>query len=242
MDILLHGRRLRSAGGDMQKMLEIYSVTDVMMNCIYVDSLLETSELAWQYLDIPATIEFKSRAERVEEQILDDMWFPNSRRGKGAFHALDMTGEPISEISISNLFPLLLPNLREEQLVSLLDLMDKSFDTPFPLPSVATDSRNYDPHNRESERLWRGPTWINTNWLIARGLKKQIMRPDLAHNPELINCCIAWFNRINDSSRALVDKNGPHEHYNPLTGEWQRRRVKRFGWSTLAYAPDSLES
>ncbi len=241
-DILLHGIRLRRAGGDVRKMREMYWVNDIMMNGIYVDNLHESSKLAWETMHISDAWEFQERAELVERQMLDTMWFPEERGGKGVFYALDKSGEPIKEISISNLFPLVLPNLHEEQLESLLDLLDESFNTPFPLPSVATDSRNYDPYNHESERLWRGPTWINTNWyIVERGLLRQIGRDDLAHRGDLVDRCVQWADRITKSSRGLVDQSGLREFYNPINGKGQRRRVKNFAWSNLAYVPTELD-
>jgi hypothetical protein len=102
--------------------------------------------------------------------------------------------------------------------------------------SAHTPPANHYPHNHEADRLWRGPTWINTNWYIAeRGLKKQIIRSDLSHRPDLIARCIEWDGKISKSSKNLLVMNGPCEHYDPITGRGQRRRVKNFAWSNLAY-------
>jgi hypothetical protein len=234
--IIAHGIKLRSAGGDIEKSREIFWVNDVMMNCIYADNLRQMSELAQASHHVEDAMHFSKLAGEVEAQILDDMWFSEARAGQGIFAALDRNKDRIQETSISNLFPLVLDGLREDQLESLLELMDSSFNTPFPLPSVASDSSNYDPHNHEADRLWRGPTWINTNWYIAeRGLKKQIKRSDLSHRPDLIARCIEWDGKISKSSKNLLVMNGPCEHYDPITGRGQRRRVKNFAWSNLAY-------
>jgi hypothetical protein len=41
------------------------------------------------------------------------------------------------------------------------------FGTPFPVPSIAAqDTQHY------AKDMWRGPVWININWLIARGLER----------------------------------------------------------------------
>ncbi|HTU55913.1 MAG TPA: trehalase family glycosidase [Acetobacteraceae bacterium] len=41
------------------------------------------------------------------------------------------------------------------------------FATEFPVPSIAVSDRaDY------SKDMWRGPTWVNVNWLIARGLER----------------------------------------------------------------------
>jgi mannosylglycerate hydrolase MGH1-like protein len=238
--IVIHGLRLKAAGEDIQKIQELCWIKDVMMQCIYNDNVRITAELATQAGHPEDATDFSKLADEAEQQILTEMWFPEARGGKGAFYALNKDGSPIEEISISNLFPLVLPHLSEEQLESLLGLMDGSFNVPFPLPSVATDSRNYDPHRREWDRLWRGPTWIPTNWyLVERGLRLQLSRADLAHRPDLLERCDRWANRTARSSRVLVDTDdpkGPREHYDPVTGAAQRLRVEIFAMSALAHA------
>lgn len=236
LSIIAHGIKLRSANGNVAKSREIFWVNDVMMNCMYADNLREMSDLALASHHIDDSKHYRELAGKVEQQILSKMWDPKARGGRGEFRALDQYGRHIKETSISNLFPLVLRGLDECQLESLLDLMDSSFDTPFPLPSVATDSPNYDPHNRESDRLWRGPNWINVIWYLAdRGLRMQVKRPEMSHRADLIDRCQEWDNKITKSVETLVDKNGPREHYNPITAAAQRRRVKTFAWSNLRY-------
>jgi putative isomerase len=41
-----------------------------------------------------------------------------------------------------------------------------TFGTPLPIPSIAANSKLY------SKDMWRGPVWINVNWLVARGLQR----------------------------------------------------------------------
>jgi glycogen debranching enzyme len=66
--------------------------------------------------------------------------------------------------------------------------------------------------------VWRGPVWINTNWYLARGLRRY-GRPDLARHLE-------------DRSAALVEGAGFREYYDPRTGEGHGARD--FSWSALA--------
>lgn len=234
--ILWHGIRLKKAGDSVEQWRKVYWMNDVMMNCMYVDNLRKMTTLASEQSLIFDAKRYGDLANTVENQILNNMWFPDARDGRGVFAGLDKNGEPIGEVSISNLFPLALDNLREEQLESILGLMDQSFDTPYPLPSVSTDSPNYDPHNHESWRLWRGPKWMITDWYIVElGLWRQVERPDLSHRPDLIDRCVGWAHRIAEKSLEVVEENGLREHYNPITGKGQRERVKNFGWSNLAY-------
>jgi hypothetical protein len=233
--IIWHGWKLKGTRGEVAKQRELFWVNDVMMNCIYVDNLREMGGLAWELGEFDDAAEFSHLALQVEEQIKTDMWFPDARGGKGAFYALDSNGDPIEEVSISNLFALVLPNLDAKQVESLLGMMDESFDVNFPLPSVATDSPNYDPHNKETDRLWRGPTWIITNWyLVMRGLNMQLQNTKLQERPDLLDRSQHWAVRVVESSLTMV-KRTLAEHFNPDTGEGQRPRVQKFAWDNLAY-------
>lgn len=232
--ILWHGIRLRRAHDDIQEMLKIYSMNDIMMNCIYADNLREMAQLAREQLLIFDASRYEKLANKLEQKILEEMWFPDARGGRGVFYGLGANGEPIKEISISNLFPLTIRTLKEEQLASILDLMQQSFNVPYPLPSVATDSKNYDPHNHESWRLWRGPKWMITDWyIVERGLWRQAERTDI--DQKLVFRCQDWARRIARQSKIVVDREGAREHYNPITGKGQRKAVVNFGWSYLAY-------
>ncbi len=223
----------RKTKGNIQKARELFWVNDVMFNCIYVDNLRTLSELAKHIWRPDRAKHYERLADKVETQISQDMFFGSELDGAGVFYALGKDKKPIKEVSISNLFPLTLHNLPQNQLKSILDLMDKSFNTPFPLPSVATDSPNYDPHNQEKERLWRGPVWINMNWyLVVRGLRIQAGQESTS--AELRNRCRKWDERITAASREMLQENGACEHYDPATGKGQRSRVKNFGWSWLA--------
>ncbi len=234
--ILWHGIKLRRAGSDTKAWREVYWMNDVMMNCITQDNLNDMTTLAIEQGKAKDAEKFSERAKILGEQIIKKMWFSEARNGNGAFLGLDKNGRPINEVSISNLFPLTLHNLPEGHLESILKMMDTSFNTPYPLPSVATDSPNYDPYNVESWRLWRGSKWMITDWYITeRGLWRQIERDDLSHRPDLIERCTDWAYRIADKSFEVVERHTPREHYNPITGEGQRKAVVNFGWSNLAY-------
>lgn len=231
--ILVHGRKLKKAKGDIAKAKEIFWANDVMMNCIYADNLKILSRMAKELGKTDDAHYYGMLSDVVEQQIIEKMWFGDARDGDGAFLTLDKNENPIKEISVSNLFPITLPNLEPKHVESILNMLQRSFNTAYPLPSVATDSKKFDPHNREEHRLWRGPTWLNTNWYIVRGLRMQSEREDLPHALKMD--CKNWADKIAKASEELLDKHGAWEHYDPITGQGQRDRVKDFGWSWLGY-------
>jgi glycogen debranching enzyme len=81
---------------------------------------------------------------------------------------------------------------------------------------VPANSHHFQPEGRRY--LWRGPTWINTNWLIWEGLKRH------GHAGPA--------DAVAGSSRELAESSGFCEFYNPLSGKGGGERD--FGWSTLA--------
>lgn len=226
-------RKLRKnlATGGLEKALMSFGPRDLRMNCIYADNLGILAGLAREDGEADDAEHYSALTGDVEREILDKMWNEQDKR----FYTLDNNMNPVKKSTASNLFPLVLPNLREEQLEALLDYMDKSFDVPYPLPSVATDDPEYDPHNHQGERLYRGPKWINDDtYIVARGLWRQIARVDLEHRPDLIKRCHTWAGKIIGASKEVFERSGPSEFYNPETGEAQRLRVKDFAWSNLA--------
>ena len=235
-DIIHFSNKLRRAGGDLEAARELFGAVDVMMNCMLVDNLSEMASLARGLNLADDEFYFSQYALEVEEKVLTDMWVYSKHGEEGGFFAQDNQGTPINEVSVSNLFPLVLDGLKEYQLEKTLNLMDRSFNTTYPLPSVATDSPSYDPHYREPERLWRGPVWQNINWyIVERGLKKQRWQAELIERPDLSERCQYWVRRLKLSSHSLLKHSGPREFYDPSTGKGLRRRVKNFGWSNLGY-------
>src|SRR5690606_9544622 len=112
---------------------------------------------------------YRSHADSVSEEICDTLWSEEDQR----FYAKNHTGH-IPVVSVSNLFPIMLPNIREEQAKSILNMLDDPewFGTNYPIPSVPTNSPAYDGEYSE-KRIWRGPTWINMNYFITQGLVRQ---------------------------------------------------------------------
>jgi len=155
------------------------------------------------------------QGKEVEAAILTECHDPAS----GLYFDIDaQTGKQIPEPGISCLMPLVLGDISAERRGALITHLKNSLEfwLPFPIPSVPRNSRHFRPRSRTY--LWRGPTWINTNWLILQGLRR--------HGYEDID------EIVSRKSKELVEKSGFREYYNPLTGEGGGARD--FGWSTLA--------
>jgi Trehalase len=90
----------------------------------------------------------------------------------------------------------------------------------FPVPSVPTDAPQFEPH-----RYWKGPTWVNINWVIIEGLRAY-GETDVA-------------DEVRRRTIDLVDDSEFAEYFSALSGEGLG--VDGFSW-TAALALDLLES
>jgi len=226
-------RQYRKIGWDIRKIwhLNLFNVEDVMFNCLWVDGMRALEKLA---LEVGARLEIKRLADKTESSIYRLMW----QEKEQMFYALDNQNQPIKTETISNLFPLILPNIPKEMADTLLKrlLNPEKFWLPFPIPSVAADNPAFNPNYPKNltvfkgisriltlPGIWRGPTCMATNWLIINGLILQAKR--FAANEYL-----EVAKQIIQTSKEMV-KTGFYEFYNPLTGEGER--VKNYGWATL---------
>jgi Glycosyl hydrolase family 63 C-terminal domain len=208
-----------TAGRDLDAMfaLDGFVVEDVMVNTIYAENLRVLADLLERVGDAVGAGGYRDRADRTVHALLSRCWDP----GRGLFFDLAGAQERWLEANtVTSLFPLLLVDL-DDAIVARLEthLRDPAgYDAPYPVPSVARNQPSYRPGVVGGSLVWRGPTWINANWYLARGLLRH-GRQDLAE-------------RIIDASAALIERSGFREYYNPHTGEGHG--ATDFGWSALA--------
>lgn len=81
--------------------------------------------------------------------------------------------------------------------------------------AVATVSRRAPAYS--SGRLWRGPVWLNTNLLLATGLRANGFAELAA--------------QVEASSMRLVEAGGPYEYFDAETGAPAPSAVPFFGWT-----------
>ncbi len=186
-----------------------FNVREVLFNTVYALGLGALGTMFAATGEDSKAEHFRTGGLSVEKAIIDECYDPAS----GLYFDLD-----VRTASLVCLMPIALggmPGDRCEELVRHLTDPDE-FWLRYPVPSVPRNSRHFRPGAQRY--LWRGPTWINTNWLIIEGLKRH------GYN-ELAEA-------VAQSSKSLVERSGFWEYYNPITGEGGGE--KDFGWSTLA--------
>lgn len=154
--------------------------------------------------------------------LIDRCW--DEHRGRfhdvveNAVHPTAPAGRPRTWDTLA---PLALPDLPDaiaERLVTEV-LEDPAFDDGVPLPAVALDDPAHSSRERwlGRHRHWRGPSWVNSAWLVTLGLR----RLGLEERAE----------RIAGRLSAVVAREGFREYYESRTGAGMG--AHDFGWSTL---------
>jgi hypothetical protein len=122
----------------------------------------------------------------------------------------------------ASLAPLALPDLPEaigRRLIEEHVLSEREFLTPVAPPSVAASEPSYEPDGGHGpiRRYWRGPTWVNSAWMVWLGMRR------LGYEDEA--------KRLADGVVTAVAREGLREYYDPRTGKGLG--AKDFAWSAL---------
>ena len=164
------------------------------------------------------------RADAIAKQMLAKMWDAEA----GVFWAARPLADERARVRVRtpfNLFPLITgrmpPEIAARLVAHLTD--EQQFWTRYPVPTVALDDPKYDP-----QTMWRGPTWVNVNYLLVEGLQRAGY-PELAR--ELRRRTLEMMLREDDI----------YEYYHPETGESPPKAASIFGWSSALFIEMALE-
>jgi hypothetical protein len=154
----------------------------------------------------------RDEAARIHEAIGRELWDPAA----GRFYARDViVGHLEPEESIVSFAPLLDPDLPTERVDAIVaDLASACFHPEakdhFVVPSYSVQGPGFD-----RRRYWRGPVWINTNWLLWSGLRQHGREQEATE--------------IARASLGLVARSGFREYFDPFGGAGYGS--DRFSWS-----------
>ncbi|GAA2458862.1 trehalase family glycosidase [Actinomadura vinacea] len=190
---------LREAGYKTDYMREShpFAVEDPLVNATYLASTHALAELAEILGRDPAP--HRERAQRIHQALLDRLWDGET----GCFRARDLrAGRLLPVISAAGFVPLLDPELPDPVVRSLVDLLLSARfagAAGYPVPTCDIQAPAFD-----RAGYWRGPTWININWLLWHGA--------LGHGLPVIA------DLLYGATLRLVRQSGFREFFDPFDG------------------------
>jgi putative isomerase len=164
---------------------------------------------------------WQRRAEAMARHLIDLTWDVES----GFFWAR-RNGARVNVRTPFNLFPLITgqmpPAISNRLVMHLMD--ERQFWSRYPVPTVAMDDPKYDPYE-----MWRGPTWVNVNYLLIEGLQRSGY-PDLAR--ELRQRTL----------KLICTRHDIYEYYHPMSGENPPKAASMFGWSSAVFIDLAIQA
>jgi glycogen debranching enzyme len=185
-----------------------FTVEDPLFNALLLDGELCLAEIARHLGRDPEP--HRRSAYAVHEGLLARLWDED----RGTFLARDArTGARSPAVTINGFIPLLdpwLPDRVRDRLVDLLLSPGFAGGCRYPVPTYDLRDPGFD-----RRRYWRGPAWVNTNWLLWIGALRA-GRPDVART-------------VRESTLELLGRSGFREYFDPLDGSG--RGAHDFSWS-----------
>lgn len=207
-----------------------FVIQDPLFNCILVKSNQALIELAGIIGE--DTAQLKAWNEKTIASMNDKLWNPKT----GIYDAYDLHNDDRIEMEASSgLVPLFAHIPSPEQAQQLVDrLTGPTFSgTPdqqlYLCPSYNPTSKKFNP-----KKYWRGPVWVNMNWMLHHGLSHYGFE-DLAK-------------QLKQESLELISHYGFYEYFVPIKDvvgkEKQGCGSHRFSWSAalcIDFLQDELD-
>lgn len=186
-----------------------FAIIDVLYNSLLVRANVDLARIA-ELLGADPT-PFREWAELTRRGIEEKLW----QEEHAIYCDYDLlTDEPIPTRVGAGFSPLYGrvpgPERAERMVERLLSFVGRIDDTTWAVPSFGRDEEGFLPVN-----YWRGPIWLNVNWVLQRGLR--------------------WYGFEAEAEalrRAMLElprRAGFFEHYHPETGGGHG--AERFAWT-----------
>ena len=188
-----------------------FLVESVLFNAISLWSLRALAEIAALLGEDPGP--HREQAARLHEALLARVWDP----GHGHLFGYDVrNARRVPKDSIASATPLLDPDLPGNVAAAIVaDLSSPHFTAPAAEQHYLFPSYDLQAPDFDRRRYWRGPVWINTDWLVWRGLRQ--------HGAG------ALAKQVEHDMVALVERSGFREYFDPFEGEGYGG--KDFSWT-----------
>ena len=211
-------RRLRRKTYDIDRILRhaLFTIEDAGFNAILIRANQHLRKIAKDIKE-PLPDDLHESMKKAESAF-ESLWDPYA----GQYFSRNFTSHKLIKVpSIATLLALYAGCISQERAEKMVQLLERkeAFGAEFPVPTTPLNSEWYNEFS-----YWQGPTWINTNWLIADGLR----RYGFDQQADVIAT----------ASLALVEQSGCYEYFSAKTGE--PAGVGNFSW-TAALTIDFYE-
>jgi glycogen debranching enzyme len=195
--------------------VSLFNVVDVGFNSIFLRANKDLVKLLKMF-DLKSN-EIDSYISRSEKKIVKLY-----NKKNNSFFNLDLkNNKKITIPSITNYF-ILFADLKDKKLNNniIKNLKKHSNKEKYFFSSIKSNHRKF-----EEKRYWRGPVWINCNWIIYQGLKNKDNR---------------FANQIKKKTIDLVKQKGFNEYFSCKTGKGFG--ATNFSWTASLFLDLILEN
>ena len=186
----------------------MFNVIDIGFNSILIRATKDLVEVSKKFnLDFT---DLKNKISKSEESLIK--FYKDEDQ---SFFSYDFKNHNLIKVdAISNYF-ILFANLENQEINNkIIDKLKKyNSQKDYFFTTVNPKDKNF-----EETRYWRGPVWINSNWIVYQGL---------------INKDKSISSLIKNKTLELLENKKFHEYYNYKTGECLG--ANNFSWSAALY-------
>ena len=181
---------------------------------------------------------FESWYEKIKSDINSTLWCEKD----GFYYDFDIPNNCFSAVqSVSSFLPVFAGICNEKQCARLISHLENpdEFGTELPIPTISQKDKTF------GEDMWRGPVWINYNYMLAKGFS-EYGYDALAEkiNGKTLDVINEWYNRTGtvyefyDSENKIPPYcfNRKGEVFDPYDFRIKYQTIRDYGWSvTLAF-------
>lgn len=160
--------------------------------------------------------EFEFWAESGKKAMNSKLWSSEYSNYLG----YNLVSDTLIEESVNTSFMAALyaqiPSKSQAQEIVHAHLIPFDLENFYLMPSTPYYSKKFDP-----KRYWRGPVWVNMNWMFMQGLQ--------SYEYEF------WADQVRQDTFELIEQFGIYEYYHPKKSETEGCGSSHFSWTAALF-------